>query len=507
MTAMAGDEDSARRGMPMFLAGAVVFFTSFVVLVLEILGSRLLAPFIGVTLQTYTAVIGTILTGISLGTWFGGSLADRYEPRRILGPIILGGGIFVLLTVPVARWLGPELGTRGAFAIIGLSFLTLFLPAAVLSAVNPTIVKIQLSSLQRTGRTVGQLSALATAGAITGTFATGFVLVATFPIAPVIAVAGGSLVIVGGFIIVLQAATTRTMAATMAIVLIAGTTGASLTFAAPNPCDIESSYFCIKVLGDASRPTVRLLKLDDIFHSEEDLANPKSLGFWYTKVIGAVADHIQQPGVPISALSLGAGAITLPRYILATRPGSKNQVLEIDPAILKVDEQQFGVTLSNDLRVHIGDARTRLPKLAGSNFDLVIGDAFGSESVPWQLTTRQFDEEIAKAMSPNAVYVMNLIDYGDQRFVRAEAKTLQTVFRNVAAIGQPEPHTSHAIAGGNVELIATNATLDGQTVASWLQAERPTVLYGDALNAYIGSSRILTDDFAPVDQLITNPKF
>lgn len=133
---------------------------------------RLLAPYVGVTLQTYTATIASVLPGIAAGSWIGGYAADRVDPRRLLGPLLVLGGTLSLAAVPVVRMLGAAGGER---SVIGLSLAAFVAPAAVLSAVPPTVVKLQLRDLGTTGRVVGRLSALGTAGAITGTYAAGFV--------------------------------------------------------------------------------------------------------------------------------------------------------------------------------------------------------------------------------------------------------------------------------------------------------------------------------------------
>ena len=160
--------------------GLIVFCASAAVLVLEILAARLLAPYVGVTLETYTGIIGTVLAGIALGAWYGGRLADRFEPRRLLGPMLLLGGVLALVIVPVTTLLGAArtaTGAGGGPVVIGLLTMAgFFAPAAVLSAVTPTVVKVQLRDLAVTGRVVGQLSAIGTTGAIFGTFVTGFIL-------------------------------------------------------------------------------------------------------------------------------------------------------------------------------------------------------------------------------------------------------------------------------------------------------------------------------------------
>src|SRR5687767_12119741 len=156
--------------MPPLAAGALVFFASAAVLVLEILAGRLLAPYVGVTLETYSGIIGVVLAGIALGTWLGGMAADRVDPNRLLGPLLVWGGGLALLSVPAISWLGPASVNGGPEQIVTLAAVGFFGPAAVLSAIAPTVVKLQLADLHVTGSVVGRLSALGTAGAIAGTF-------------------------------------------------------------------------------------------------------------------------------------------------------------------------------------------------------------------------------------------------------------------------------------------------------------------------------------------------
>ena len=123
--------------MSKIVAAALVFVCSAAVLMLEILAGRLLAPYVGISLETYTSIIGTVLAGIALGAWGGGKLADRIDPRRLLGPTVALGGLLALFTVPVVRYVRRPVEPRAAAAPrVFLAFAAFFLPAVVLSAVT-----------------------------------------------------------------------------------------------------------------------------------------------------------------------------------------------------------------------------------------------------------------------------------------------------------------------------------------------------------------------------------
>src|SRR5688572_6027007 len=183
--------------MSQLASRALVFFTSAAVLVLEILAQRLLAPYLGISLEVITGVIGVILAGIAVGAWAGGRLADRIDPARLLGPILVLGGLTGLAAPLVVDLIGPAVGTTNPVSIVFLTTLGFFAPAAVLSAVPPVVVKLRLATLAETGTVVGSYSAIGTAGGIFGTFATGFFLIAAFPTRPIVIAVGVLLILVG----------------------------------------------------------------------------------------------------------------------------------------------------------------------------------------------------------------------------------------------------------------------------------------------------------------------
>jgi spermidine synthase len=488
--------------MPRSAAAALVFLSSAAVLVLEILAARLLAPYVGVTLEVYTAIIGVILAGIAVGSWLGGKAADHTDPFGLIGPLLVAGGVLSFLTIPLVDLLGQGLRGAGATTTTILTFLAFFAPAAVLSGVTPAVIKIQLASLDETGRVVGRLSALSTAGAIVGTFLTGFVLVSALPTRPVIRLLSLALIVLGVVTAIWLRQLRPVTVGTMLVVLLAG----GISFAAAHPCEHESAYYCAFVVNDPERPSGRALWLDTLRHSYVDLDDPSYLEFTYTQWFGDVITAMAPDGEPLDALHIGGGGFTMPRYLRSEHPGSTSVALEVDPLLVELSEEELGLELGDDLDILTGDARLTIGGLDHAAFDLVIGDAFGGVAVPWHLTTREFTQEVHARLRPRGVYTMNVVDYGDRGFLRAELATVDEVFDHVAVLGRPGSFDADGRGiGGNYVVIASDSPLplDAIERANQSRGRVDELLAGDELAAFVGDAQVLIDDFAPVDQLLT----
>lgn len=467
---------------------ALVFGTSAAVLMLEILAGRLMAPYVGVSLETFTGIIGTMLAGIAAGAALGGSVADRRDPRPLIGPALIIGGALCWASLGILRLVGPSTGT-GPVGIVLLTAVAFLAPVTLLSAVAPMIAKLRLDSLARTGSVVGGLSAAGTVGAIAGTFFAGFVLVTAVPSRPAVIVIGGVLVAIGS--VVSWRLGTAASVGAMAVGLVVAAVGALVL---PPPCERETAYFCLNVQPDPARPTGRSLLLDRVRHAYVDLADPTHLELRYVRLIAAVADSTTAG--PVEALHLGGGGFTYPAYLDATRAGSRQVVLEIDPELEEVARNQLGYRPGDATEIRIGDARLALDELASDRFDLVVGDAFASTSVPWHLTTVEVMDELRRLMTHDGVYVMNVLDGGDSDFARAQIATLQDRFAHVAAIlpagGVPPDRAVNQV------LVASDAPLPELV----FDAADGTVVRGAELDEYVDGARVLTDDHAPVDQLL-----
>jgi SAM-dependent methyltransferase len=492
-----GAAGAGSRKLPGWAAALLVFLSSGAVLVLELSALRLLAPYLGLTLETSTAVIGVALAAIAFGTWAGGRAADQVDPARALGPLLLAGGALIWLVLPAVRGVGELYSGRDVTLVLLLAMVTLFVPASLLSAVTPMVIRLELRDLDRTGSVVGRLSAVGTLGALLATFGTGFVLFAVVPTSTILLVLGALVAGTGALVLGWQrrwAAVGLGVAATLVLV-----TGALLT---PDACEVETRYHCASVVADDARPDGRVLVLDRLRHSYVDLSDPTYLDFAYVRAIAAGVDATFPAGEPLSVLHLGAGGMTLPRYLEQTRPGSVGTVVEIDDGVVALVRERIGADPAG-VDVAIADARVRLSSEPTGGYQVVVGDAFGSVAVPWHLATRQAVEEVHRVLAPGGLYALNVIDQPPLALLRSQVVTLAAVFDHVLLVAPPA--LARGERGGNAVLLASDEPLPPTALIDLLDQwdASPAVLHGAALAAFVGDADVLTDDLAPVDQLLT----
>jgi hypothetical protein len=485
--------------LPSLAAAALVFGSSGSVLALEILAARLLAPHVGVTLETYSGIIATVLAGISGGAWLGGRVADRWHPRYLIGPAIAAGGVLTLLAVPVVQFSSRYVSGSRITVTVGLALLGFLGPALALSMVPPMVIKLQLRDLSRTGRVAGRLSAVSTAGAIFGTLLTGYVFIAAVPIRLTLVALGVGLVAIGSGLWLWFGR--RKRVAAMATLIIAAVCVMAVAVTSPQ-CDRDTKYYCARV--DPAGPAGRTLLLDNLVHSYVDLEDPRNLRL-YVRTFGDVFETLFEGQSEISVLHVGGGGFSFPRYIAETRPGSRNHVIEVDPGVTRLARDQLGLRTDKRLTVATGDGRLGVRAAQASTYDVVVGDAFGGIAVPWHLTTREFIEDIRQVLTPRGAYLVNLVDFPPLEFVKAEMATLGEVFDHVALIAEPE--TLAGSSGGNFIAVASDAPISYTDIDQRVRAGqlRERVYSGTDLAAFVGRARPLRDDFAPVDQLVTPP--
>jgi spermidine synthase len=485
---------SHTAGMRSWFIGAVVFIAAAAVLVLEIVAGRILAPYVGVSLQTFTGIIGTVLAAIALGAWAGGKLADNNDPVKLLGPVLIGGGLLAVISPALVTVVGAGATGEDPGTIVILAFIGFFAPAAVLSMVTPIAGKLLINSLDTAGSVVGNLSAIGTSGALFGTFVTGFVLIASVPSRPITWVIGVVLILLGVF----AAFRSSRHLIVPAVVAAMGVFIVSAAIAAP--CDYETAYSCVRITSDPGRESARVLVLDTFVNSYVDLDDPAYLSLRYSLVTDAVVQTLAPAG-PLDIAFVGGGGYTLPRMYQATRGGSST-VLELDPSLEDISVDHLGLELGPWLTTRVGDARLTVRGLDDDSFDIVVGDAFSGRSVPWHLTTIEFLTDVRDKLNGSGFYVMNTIDHPPAQFVRAELATIAEVFPHVAVVA-PQQYLDLE-RGGNFVLVGSVHPIDADGIETLVRSGE-IVLADAAARSWFSGARPLTDDFAPVDQLISRP--
>lgn len=245
------------------------------------------------------------------------------------------------------------------------------------------------------------------------------------------------------------------------------------------------------------------LTVNGVPSSHIDLDDPTRLDFEYMRWIADALDVAAPDGEPLRVLHLGGGGCTLARYVAATRPASRQLVVEVDPAIVELVREAFGLRSTGLLRVRVGDAREVLHGLDDERYEVVVRDAFAVDRVPAHLTTLGFVRQVRRVLTPSGVYAANLGDGSPTlHTARAEAATVGAVFRNLAVIAEPAQFRGRRY--GNVVLLGSDGDLPVAALGRRLSsgAVRARMLEGDAARAFIAGSRPIEDppDEPPADE-------
>ena len=484
-----------------------VFISSACIMILELVAGRIVAPYVGVSLYTWTSIIGIVLAGISLGNYLGGRLADRWASLRFLGGIFLLAGMSCL-GILAADPLGTAILSNQSIIlnILLMTTLLFFLPCVILGTISPVVAKLAVRDLAKTGSTVGKIYAAGTVGSIVGTFATGFILISWFGTYPIVWGVAMVLLAMGLTFMLGQ----RRLLLLVTLAILAG--GSILAFQQrwlQGPCTRETNYFCIKVQEEEKGgDLVRVLILDRLVHSYTSLNNPHKLVYGYEKMYAEVTAYLaQQHNEPLRTLFIGGGGYTFPRYMEAVYPNSKINVIEIDPGVTQTAYDFLGLDPESGITSYNEDARMFLAQNPGQRYHLIMGDAFNDFSVPYHLTTQEFNQQVKAWLTEDGYYVVNIIDGGQGDFLRAYTHTLRQTFDHVYLAPTIEswrqsPRSTFVLIAGDTPLdLAAISLLDGGD-GDTLFAQR--VLSPQQVDDILAEGRtvLLTDQYAPVDQLL-----
>lgn len=424
-----------------WLHPVAIALVSAAALVVEIVAGRLLAPYVGMSLYTWTAIIAVVLAGLSLGHWLGGVL-DPVDRRRSFAYLAAALALAALSTasVPLLVRLSSaavlDAGLPPLAAISLLVTVLFLLPSLFAGTVSPILTRIALDdATDARSRVLGRMFAAGALGSIIGTVAAGFVLIAWVgTLGTLLGVAVLETLMALGYFVAARPVRRVALAGAAAALVASGAlfTLSARSEAFASPCTLESSYFCIRVVDytpESGRDS-RLMVLDHMGHGINDREQPR----WLHGSYAALTDRlVRLHGIaarPFSAYFIGGGAYTLPRAWLADFEQAELTVAELDPAVTAMAHAQFWLPHSPRLRTVHGDARAVLAREpAQRRYDVILGDAFHDIAVPAHLTTREFAESVRARLVDDGLYLMHIVDLASRPlFLMAELRTLQAVF-------------------------------------------------------------------------------
>lgn len=512
---------------------ATVFLASFCIMVLELTAARLVARHLGSSLYTWTSVIGVVLSGITLGNWIGGRLADRYPARSILGVLFTSASVACVLTVVLNAWVGEWVWlwhlswpTRVLLHIV----FVFLIPSTLLGNIGPVVAKMALDTGLPTGRTVGDIYAWGAVGSIAGTFATGYFLISWLGSIAIVWAVAGVLLLLGLFF-----SASHLSARVWAAVFFAAATlawapwpwawelGNAMSLrqdAEPGVLYAKDTPYCyVSVKRTSAEPEILSFYQDRLLHSSLVTGEILDLQYNYEQIYAAITEryrqrynqHHSRERESLSTLFIGGGGYVFPRYILEIAPESRVDVVEIDPGVTEAAMAGFGLPRDTPINIFTLDARNYVESLLAERplksenlrYDLIYEDAFNDYSVPYQLTTKEFNNKIAEILTEDGLYLANLIDISSTGlFLGSYLHTLEQTFPHVQVV-QP---VDRASSRRTFVVVASRQPIDLEDLHLEAPARhlRLTLLTEEEKEELRRRSgyRTLTDDWAPVDNML-----
>jgi spermidine synthase len=526
-------------------ANIVVFIASFCTLVIELVAGRIMAPYVGVSLYTWTSIIGVVLAGISIGAYLGGRMADRYPRSSTLGWLLFLSGLGAFSISPLTNLVGgAQFQTSLMTRILLITTIIFFIPSCLLGMISPVVVKLTLNNLEKTGNVVGKIYAFSTLGSILGTFATGFYLISWMGTRSILMTMGIILIlsafIFGGFfrskrnfalfflflflfallpLVGLHVyATTNPeefsfpTSPTESIKKMVG-----LAFTPPLEEETyffkESDYYTLKlkksIKGNNGNPLESLV-LDHLVHSYTDLKDPLYIEYEYIRIYEEMVRWQAKKRKSFKAFFLGGGGYTFPRFIEAKYLKAEIHVVEIDPEITRIVKKYLGVSENTRIRSFNEDGRWFVMNCKEKGtYDFIFGDAFNDLSIPYHLTTKEFALQLKNLLKPDGLLLANVIDsFKKGAFMPSYIRTLEEVFGkgNVHLLTLTSDYEKIGISTCVVVASPQKLEMDDfvKTVKGKGGEMTSHVMPQDRLQEYLKdrTSVVLTDDYVPVDNLI-----
>jgi len=495
---------------------AVVFGSGAVLMGLEIVGSRVIAPFFGSSVYVWGGLISIFLAALSLGYYLGGTMADRWPRVGILATLLSLAGVAILALNALSRpillafdaWnLGPRLNPLLASVVL------FAIPSVLMGTTSPFAIKLVARDLATVGTSAGVLYALSTAGSIFGTVATAFFLIPSLGVRAILYLLGGLLLV---FAVLLVAGHGRPGRPALGVaVLLLVLLAPARSDGGPIPIPVQrviyekdSAYHQISVMEDGFN---RYLRFNRSFQGGMVLRDPFESPFLYTSY--AHLAHVFHPAIR-RVLLIGLGSGTIPKRFTRDYPEVVVDSVELDPVVVDVAKRFFEVKEDARHRIVVSDGRVHLRR-TDAKYDMIILDAYFAEGIPFHLATNEFLELAREHLAPGGIVVSNIIgalEGPQSKLYRALHKTYASVFAGLypfpvafgLARNPTEMRTIILIATGKGGMKADEILAAAKRLRSEGKVRLPLDRYAkDFYERAVATDDVplLTDNYAPVDIL------
>lgn len=466
-----------------------VFVSGAVVMVLEVLGARFIAPVYGTSLHVWSAIIAVTLLSLSVGYWVGGRFADRY-PHASAYFLVFEIAALLIVLLPLVRepvlTATKPLGLRGGALASAVLFLGV--PLTLLGMISPYAVRLSAHLITDLGRTTGQLYALSTAGSLLGTLCAGFYLIPSFRLRTIFV--GAALVLILPAVVWQAAAARRHLAVALLVVLAAALVAARPLRTAAHVKQIVDTHFAeLKVLDEGG---ARTLLANNTIQTQAIAGSNVALAA-YIPVMAELAWRAKPEGK--RALLIGLGGGVLPPLFASW--GVRMHSVEVDQEVVDVARDWFAFDPSR-YGVTVGDGR-QLLAAGGESWDYIVLDAFAGEAVPIHLLTEEMVALIDQRLAKHGLVVLNYLGYREgerARPLRSVVRTLETHFPHVVTVPSfPPGDYGNNIVLASREPVRLRRGPRPFRVPPWMEEQ---VVLQEPLDTG-GEGIVLTDDYNPLD--------
>ncbi|NPD47711.1 MULTISPECIES: fused MFS/spermidine synthase [unclassified Lentimicrobium] len=478
----------------------LTFISGAMVMVFEIIGARILAPYIGTSFFVWTALIGFVLASLSLGYSIGGKWIDKNPDIKIPAIAFLGAAASLLLVLFIKdnflEWVLQHV--RGIKASAIISTFVLFVPASIFfGMISPMISKLLLDDLPKAGKTIGNVFAFGSIGSLFGTFLAGFYLLPNFSLTYILVTLFFISIAIALIIFLMKKKWTFVGISILLVIL--GIFQLNKKKDQPYTYQFESEYNSIKVFPStdySSGDSILIMQLGRQRAGGMSLSD-RPLPFNYLYYF-RLAEHFN-PDFK-NTLMLGGAAYSFPKYFLNEYSEAKIDVVEIDEEVTRVAQEYFGLKENKNLNIIHEDARTYI-NTCEEKYDIIYSDTFrNAVSLPYQLTTVEAIQKQYDLLNEGGVVLVNVIQAVEGKsslFLQAELKTFMQVFPQVYLFADRGGQKREEIQSTIILAIKSEtrpAFSSSDTSIDSLLAKRVT-------EAIPLNQAILYDDFAPVDYL------